>query len=120
MQKVSVEHLKEIRIKNACKLLAYSNTPLEKIISECGFISASYFHRVFREKMGTTPNRYRTSHVVKDTFYLGDDAALDIPYNEPVYTYIPGARKCIQWKTPRDYFNQEDNDAKKSEPNQKN
>ena len=76
-------------------------------MSDCGFISDSYFHKVFREKVGTTPNRYRTSHSVSDTFYHGEDAALDVPYEEPVFTYVPGARKCIHWRTPREYFQQE-------------
>lgn len=102
-----VEHVREVRIKNACRKLAYSSTPIEEVISSCGFISASYFHRVFREKLGTTPNRYRTSHAVNDTFYLGEDAALDVPYTRQLFTYIPGARKRIDWKSPREYFCQQ-------------
>ena len=104
-----VEHVREVRIKNACRQLAYSNIPIEEVISSCGFISVSYFHKVFREKLGTTPNRYRTSHAVSDTFYHGNPAALEIPYgqSEQLFTYIPGARKCIDWKTPGEYFYQE-------------
>ena len=102
-----VEHVREVRIRNACRQLAYSDVPIEQVMSDCGFISDSYFHKVFKEKVGTTPNRYRTSHSVSDTFYHGEDAALDIPYEEPVFTYVPGARKCIRWKTPREYFHQE-------------
>ena len=77
--------------------------------SSCGFISTSYFHKVFRERMGTTPNRYRTSHQVGVTFYQGEDHALDIPYDpgKQFFTYIPGAHKRIDWKTPRAYFAQE-------------
>jgi AraC-like DNA-binding protein len=104
-----VEHIREVRIRNACRQLAYSNVPVEEVISSCGFISASYFHRVFREKLGTTPNRYRTSHMVSDTFYLGEDQALDVPYgpDKQFFTYIPGARKRVDWKTPREYYNQD-------------
>jgi len=101
-----VEHVREARIKNACRQLAYSDTPIEKIISSCGFISASYFHKVFREKVGTTPARYRTSHMVDHTYYDGEDAALDVPYTRDYFTYIPGAQKCIHWKTPREYQEQ--------------
>ena len=72
-----MEHLREARIKNACRKLAYSDIAIDEIIPSCGFISESYFHKVFREKIGTTPNRYRTSHAVNDTFYQGEDAALD-------------------------------------------
>lgn len=104
-----VEHVREARIQNACGMFAYSDIPLEEIISSCGFISASYFHKVFRERMGTTPNRYRTSHQVGVTFYQGEDHALDIPYDpgKQFFTYIPGAHKRIDWKTPRAYFAQE-------------
>jgi len=101
-----VEHLRDIRIRNACRQLAYTNIPIEEITSSCGFTSPGYFQRVFREQMGITANRYRTSHAVRDTFYRGKDSALDIPFDRPVYTYIPGARRCVFWKTPRAYFNQ--------------
>lgn len=101
-----VEHVREVRIKNACRLLAYSDISMEQVMAQCGFLSDSYFHKVFREKVGTTPNRYRTSHSVSDTFYRGEDGALDVPYEEPVFTYVPGARKCIHWRTPREYFTQ--------------
>ena len=105
-----VEHVRETRIKNACRQLAYSDTPIEEVISSCGFISASYFHKVFREKVGTTPARYRTSHMVNHTFYEGEDAALDVPYTQDFFTYIPGAQKCIHWKTPREYQAQREKD----------
>ena len=101
-----VEHIREVRIRNACQKLAYSSIPTDEIISSCGFISASYFHRVFREKMGTTPSRYRTSHMVKDTFYHGEESVLDVPHQKRTFTYVPGARKCIDWRTPREYLNQ--------------
>ena len=102
-----VELIKEVRVKNACRLLAYSSTPIGEIISSCGFISASYFHKVFKESVGTTPARYRTSHQVDYTFYHGDPAALDVPSQEPSYTYIPKAQKCVFWETPGKYFRQE-------------
>ena len=101
-----VEHIRDVRLKNACMQLAYSRVPLDEIINACGFVSASYFHRIFKDTIGTTPNRYRTSHVVNDTFYLGNDSSLDIPYKDTFFTYIPGALKCINWKTPREYYTQ--------------
>jgi AraC-like DNA-binding protein len=101
-----VEHIRDIRIRNACRQLAYTGIPIEEIISSCGFSSPGYFQRVFREKMGTTANRYRTSHAVRDTFYRGEECALDVPFDRPVFTYIPGARRCVSWETPRAYFHQ--------------
>ena len=101
-----VEHVREVRIKNACRMLAYSDTPIEEIVASCGFGSASYFHRAFRAAVGTTPARYRTSHLVRHTFYEGDEAELDEPYEQDYFTYVPGARKCIRWRTPREYYEQ--------------
>jgi len=101
-----VEHIRDVRIRNACRQLSYTSIPMEEIIVSCGFTSPGYFKRVFREKMGISANRYRTSHAVRDTFYRGEDSALDTPFDHPVFTYIPGARRCVSWKTPRAYFNQ--------------
>lgn len=101
-----VEYLRSVRIKAACMKLAYSKTPIEEIITSCGFNDSSYFFRVFKNEIGTTPKRYRTSHQLRYTYYDGDEDLLDIPYKDPCYTYIPSARKCIDWKTPREYFSQ--------------
>jgi AraC-like DNA-binding protein len=87
-----------------------SETPqatITHLAKECGFNSTSNFCRVFKASIGTTPNKYRTSHVVDDLHYTGAAEALEVPYTEPVYTYIPHAQKCIDWETPREYFNQE-------------
>jgi len=104
--KTIMEHIRDIRIRQACKLLAYSDTPIEEIISSCGFISQSYFFKVFKSAIGTSPHRYRTSHLAKDTSYEGDEALLDIPHDTPAFTYIPAARKIIRWNTPREYLSQ--------------
>lgn len=104
--KTVVEYLRSIRIKKACMMLAYSDISIDEVITSCGFNDSSYFFRVFKTEMGTTPNRYRTSHQRQHTYYDGDEASLDVPYTDPCYTYIPGARKCIMWRTPRDYFTQ--------------
>ena len=102
-----MEHLNAVRIRHACSLLAYSNLSLDQLARECGFNSTSNFCRVFKASIGTTPNKYRTSHVVDDLHYTGAAEALEVPYTEPVYTYIPHEQKCIDWETPREYFNQE-------------
>ena len=102
-----VEHLNLVRIKNACSQLAYSSAPLEAVAAACGFRDVKYFCRVFKGIVGTTPTRYRTSHVVSDMCYSGDPMELDVPYSDSAYTYIPGARKCINWKTPLEYIKQE-------------
>lgn len=107
-----VEHLNAVRIKNACTLLAYSDTPIDHVSEVCGFTNVKNFCRVFKNIVGTTPTRYRTSHGTEDMCYYGDMKDLDAPYNCLTYTYVPSARKCIYWKTPLEYISQA---VKKSE-----
>ena len=101
-----VEHLTAIRIKNACSLLAYSSVPIEEVARSCGFSDVAYFCRVFKNSVGITPNRYRTSHTPSNLYYNGDPDDLAVPCPEPSFTYIPGARKCVPWKTPLEYLTQ--------------
>ena len=101
-----VEHMNTVRIKHACTMLAYGSAPLEEVYVKCGFTNVKTFTRVFKNVMGTTPSRYRTSHAVDDMRYLGDLSELDVPYDRPVFTYIPGARKCVNWRTPLEYISQ--------------
>ena len=104
-----MEHLAAARIKHACTMLAYSNLSLDDLAKACGFNSTSNFCRVFKASIGVTPNKYRTSHKPSDLFYSGNPEALSVPYKSPVYTYIPGAQKCIDWKTPKEYLDQSPN-----------
>lgn len=101
-----VEHLNAVRVKNACSLLAYSNTSIDQVAEACGFTNVKNFCRVFKNIIGTTPTRYRTSHEPQAMRYNGFLADLDAPYDGPCYTYVPSARKCIYWKTPLEYINQ--------------
>jgi len=101
-----VENLNAVRIKHACAQLTYSNDPLEKVALSCGFTNVRHFSRVFKNLVGTSPNRYRTSHVANDMYYIGDPAQLEKPYQDLTYTYIPGAQKCIYWNTPMEYLRQ--------------
>ena len=101
-----VEHLTAARIRNACSLLAYSSTPIETVATACGFSDVPYFCRVFKSKIGITPNRYRTSHTATNLYYTGEPQDLTVPYKESSYTYIPAARKCVLWRTPLEYLTQ--------------
>ena len=100
------EHIHAVRVRHACSLLAYSDIPLEEVAAQSGFTSIKNFVRVFGQKMGTTPNRYRTSHAEQDWYYAGDLEDLDARYTHQVYTYIPAARRCIDWETPLEYLTQ--------------
>ena len=103
------EYLNSVRIKNACALMSYSDMPTEEIALTSGFTNLKHFGRVFKNMVGTSPVRYRTSHMVKDCRYDGEYDGLKQPYreNEEAFTYIVNAQKFVKWKTPYDYILQQ-------------
>ncbi|MBQ9759771.1 MAG: helix-turn-helix domain-containing protein [Clostridia bacterium] len=54
-----MEELNRIRIEKAKRYLKYSNDPIKRVGKLCGFESASYFGKRFREAVGCTPMEYR-------------------------------------------------------------
>ncbi|MEM1273312.1 MAG: AraC family transcriptional regulator [Pseudomonadota bacterium] len=56
------QYVNRIRIQHAAMLLSGTDRALADIASDCGFENLSYFHRLFREQYGTTPNKYRMRH----------------------------------------------------------
>ena len=100
------EHLNAVRIKHACTQLAYSDAPIDDVAAACGYTTTKHFCRIFKELVGCTPTRYRTSHNVDDMFYKGDAQDLNVPYDDLVYTYVPRAQKFIVWETPFEYISQ--------------
>lgn len=48
-----------IRLNRACFLLTNTDMPLKELAAEAGFRSPEYFHKVFREQLLRTPDRYR-------------------------------------------------------------
>lgn len=54
-----MEQLKRIRIAKAKQLLRYSQYPVGEIGAMCGYESASYFGKLFREQTGQSPKEYR-------------------------------------------------------------
>jgi AraC-like DNA-binding protein len=57
-----VENLKQIRIAKAKRFLRYGSESIAEIGRMCGFESASYFIKRFREECGCTPREYRERH----------------------------------------------------------
>ena len=53
------EYLQNLRLDRACELLRGGDLAVTQIALNCGFASASYFSKVFRERMNTTPKEYR-------------------------------------------------------------
>lgn len=55
----TMDYLLEYRITQACTELTGSHTSITEIGYNCGFSSASYFTKRFREQTGMTPKEYR-------------------------------------------------------------
>mgnify|MGYP002553177084 CR=1 FL=1 len=53
-------HLKRVRITKAKQLLKFTACPIAEIGKLCGFESASYFGKIFREETKMTPRQYRS------------------------------------------------------------
>jgi AraC-like DNA-binding protein len=57
--KLLVDHIQELRVGYACKLLTGSRLDVLQISIECGFNTSSHFNKVFKRKTGLTPTEYR-------------------------------------------------------------
>lgn len=57
--KSPVEYLTEYRLSMAISMLTNSERTLSEISYLCGFSSPSYFGKVFRERCGTSPQKYK-------------------------------------------------------------
>ena len=57
----AMEYLLRYRIDRACARLATSSDSVTEIGFGCGFASASYFTKRFRERTGKTPKEYRNT-----------------------------------------------------------
>ena len=104
-----IEYLNTVRIKKACNMIAYSDTPLSEIEQACGFNNRRNFCRVFREYVGTTPSRYRSSPAKKDLRAdVSPDTLIASKYESgDSYTYIVNAQKEIVWDNAYDYMMQQ-------------
>lgn len=59
LKKTPSEYLTEYRLSKASMLLANTGGTLADISGSCGFNSASYFGKLFREQCGISPQKYR-------------------------------------------------------------
>ena len=59
------------RLHHAAELLVSTDQSIDQIAESCGFANRYYFTRVFAQRMGCPPARYRT-----DTPYLGKPRSL--------------------------------------------
>ncbi len=57
-----VDYLTEVRLSAAIDQLKYTNATLEEIAESTGFGTYTYFHRVFKRKIGEAPGGYRRKY----------------------------------------------------------
>lgn len=60
------EVLTALRLRHACRLLTDTDMTAEEIAQQVGLASAQRLGVIFREKMGTTPGRYRSDRAGRD------------------------------------------------------
>ena len=53
------QFLRDVRVSEACRLLANTDMTVQEIAEECGFNCASYFIYVIKKQLGITPLEYR-------------------------------------------------------------
>jgi len=63
--KKPVEYINEYRLAKASGMLVGTDKPVSEICAECGFGSPSYFSKLFREKCGISPNRFRQKYITR-------------------------------------------------------
>lgn len=54
-----IDYQLELRLRSACELLRTSAEPLSTIAAAVGFDDVYYFSRLFRQRLGETPGRFR-------------------------------------------------------------
>lgn len=54
--------LQTAKLKEACHLLATTNIRISDIPGRVGYDNTAYFNRVFKQRIGTTPYKYRKMH----------------------------------------------------------
>ena len=56
-----MEYLREVRLREAARMLRQSSLPVDTVAGRAGFASRSHFSRTFRELFGQSPSAYRAS-----------------------------------------------------------
>ncbi len=77
------ELLNEIRLRNACVLLALKTPTIDYVVENSGFQSKQNFYRIFSERKGMTPLEYRQRYWKKSEGKAGY-----LMYNHPVWEII--------------------------------
>lgn len=62
MDKSIIEYITDLRIDRAKELLVKTDQTIMKIADAVGYSNYSYFTRLFKKKIGLTPNKYRMAN----------------------------------------------------------
>jgi AraC-like DNA-binding protein len=79
-------YLKQLRITEACRLLAETTKPIYEIAHMVGFADELYFSRRFHRELGMAPRTYRTIHqanIQGPSGTLTEDTRGRLPENDP-------------------------------------
>ena len=60
------DYLRRVRLEQACRLLRETELTAEQIVYACGLRDIPTFDRVFKSRMGMTPNAYRQAEGLAD------------------------------------------------------
>ena len=60
-----VEYILNVKIEAACNMLRYSERQVNEIADYLSFGSLGYFSRIFKKKMGVSPQQYRKEMNIK-------------------------------------------------------
>ncbi len=64
------EYLRQARINKASEMLSTTNEPIYVIAKVCGFTDSAHFVKVFKEKTGLTPLKYRTEKMTDENYHM--------------------------------------------------
>lgn len=62
MHVTPARYVQQVRVREACRLLASTDEPIKRIARDVGFANRHHFSRVFAWLTGTTPASYRRAH----------------------------------------------------------
>ena len=73
------DYLLDFRLREACRLLENPTTAVTDVAYAVGFNDASYFARVFKQRLGRPPSTMVGLKNLQEKLFDGDDPELDVP-----------------------------------------